>query len=67
MNFNYCNENCPVGTAARDSFIRKNNSAYDALTDFRLFVENCAKTCTCPEVHRKLEDSFDKKEEVKLC
>ena len=62
MNFNYCNEKCPVGIAACDSFLRKNNSAYDAITDFRIFVENCAKTCTCPEVHKKSENNTDQAE-----
>lgn len=45
MDFIYCNEDCPKGIEARNTFLNRYNSAYDAITDFRYFVEECSKSC----------------------
>ena len=41
----FCFDNCPIGREAKQKFLDENNSAYDAAIDFRLFVEECKKSC----------------------
>jgi hypothetical protein len=55
MDFTYCNDECPKGIEARNKFLKRYNSAYDAITDFRLFVKDCSKTCPYKEMHDKSE------------
>jgi hypothetical protein len=42
----YCGTVCEKGKKASESCLNENNSAFDAALDFRLFVEECKKTCT---------------------
>ena len=55
MDITYCNDECPIGKAARDEFLDLNNSAYDAAMDFRFFTDNCFKTCPYKDIHLKRE------------
>lgn len=55
MDITYCNDECPIGKAARDEFLNLNNSAYDAAMDFRFFTDNCFKTCPYKAIHLKRE------------
>jgi hypothetical protein len=41
----YCFEQCKIGKAASETFLELNNSAFDAVIDFRCFVNSCSKTC----------------------
>lgn len=49
MDITYCYEHCQIGKAASEKFLQQNNSALDAATDFRFFVDDCAKTCAVQE------------------
>ena len=51
MNIEYCNNCCETGKAARDRFLRENNSAFDAAFDFRIFTKKCFETCSFKEKH----------------
>ena len=62
MKFTYCNEKCPKGIDVRDKLLTRYNSAYDALTDFRHFVEECSKSC--PYVQ---DTESAKEDEVTTC
>jgi hypothetical protein len=57
MNSTYCNENCPIGRAAKEVFLDLNNSAYDAVFDFKYFVDNCYNRCPFKHIHNKSEIS----------
>ena len=45
MDLVYCNEQCPIGIQARNKILDQSNSAFDAVFDFRQFVEDCSKDC----------------------
>lgn len=53
MNLEFCNNKCPIGKAAREDFLRSNNSAFDAAIDFWHFTDNCFKTCKYKEAHKE--------------
>jgi hypothetical protein len=36
---------CDKGIIARNNFLKNSESVFDAVSDFELFVKNCAKTC----------------------
>jgi hypothetical protein len=55
MNLEYCNEVCPIGKQKSKEFLDTNNSFYDAVVDFRHFVDSCFKTCPYKEIHEKFE------------
>ena len=55
LNIEYCNNNCPIGRAAREYFLENNNSAFDAAYDFRSFASNCFKACQLKSMHSKCE------------
>jgi hypothetical protein len=59
LNISYCNDVCPIGKAARDEFLKINNSAYDAAIDFRFFTDNCFKTCHNKAVHVATAEAED--------
>lgn len=44
-NISFCSNECPIGKAARDSFLDVNNSAIDAAIDFNFFIEKCIRSC----------------------
>ncbi len=52
VDIEYCGEVCEVGKAKSKILLADNNSAYDAAVDFRFFIEDCQKTCTC---NRRIE------------
>ena len=51
MNLEYCNKQCPIGKAAREYFLNINNSAYDAVFDFKRFAANCFNVCIDKAAH----------------
>jgi hypothetical protein len=53
INISYCNDKCPTGIAARDKFLNRIGSAFDAAIDFRYFMEACFKTCPYKSAHCK--------------
>ena len=53
MNIEYCDKQCPIGVEARNKFLDKNNSAYDAAMDFHFFTEKCFETCPYKDKHTK--------------
>lgn len=55
MDITYCNDECPIGKAARNKFLNLNNSAYDAAIDFWAFTDICFKTCPYKTIHLKRE------------
>ena len=59
MDISYCNDKCKIGIAAKDLFLNSNNSAFDAATDFRMFTENCFKTCIFKLEHMISERESD--------
>lgn len=56
MDITYCNNNCSTGMTARDKFLAKNSSVFDAAFDFNYFVENCFKSCPYKDAHTKQEE-----------
>ena len=60
MNFEYCNDICPIGKAAKEHFLNINNSAYDAVFDVRNFVENCFNCCPFKSAHKEEEKTGEK-------
>lgn len=58
MDITFCNNVCSIGKAARDKFLDMNNSAFDAASDFRFFVDNCFKTCPHKTEHIKNEQEL---------
>lgn len=46
VDITYCNHKCDIGIAAREEFLAKNNSVFDAIIDFDYFTAECSKTCT---------------------
>jgi hypothetical protein len=52
MNIVYCNDTCPIGRAARDYFLKVNNSAFGAAFDFQSFTKNCFNACPFYDKHR---------------
>lgn len=53
MNNEYCYKCCDKGKAASDEFLKRNNSAYDAVIDFWLFTKECFNTCPYKDEHVK--------------
>lgn len=53
MNISYCYEQCQVGKAAAEKFLKENNSVIDAATDFGFFTDKCYKTCQYKEKHQE--------------
>lgn len=53
MDITYCNDQCPIGRAAREEFLKTNNSAFDAAFDFRHFTKNCFKACPFKDKHKE--------------
>jgi hypothetical protein len=49
LDISYCYEKCLLGRAKAEDFIYKNNSVFDAATDFRFFVESCLESCPFKE------------------
>lgn len=45
MDYNYCIENCLIGKKKSEELLDGCNSACDAAIDFRLFADDCFKTC----------------------
>ena len=41
----YCYEHCAKGKLASDNFLKRCNSAYDAVSDFYNFATECFETC----------------------
>lgn len=52
MNADYCNRRCPIGKAARETFLELNESIFGAVRDFDVFTENCFKTCPYKAKHK---------------
>ena len=52
MDITYCGKQCPIGKAASDIFLDRNNSAIDAAFDFRCFTDNCFKACPFKSSHK---------------
>ena len=53
MDINYCDTTCPIGIKTSTDFLNKSNSAFDAVIDFKIFTEECFKTCPYKENHTK--------------
>ena len=53
MNLEYCYKCCAKGKKASDEFLEKNNSVYDAASDFWSFTDECFKTCPFKDEHKK--------------
>jgi hypothetical protein len=51
MDIKYCMHECPIGCAKSEELLTKNNSVFDAVSDFRLFVEKCFETCLHKDKH----------------
>ena len=56
LNMAYCNDKCPIGISMRNKFLDENNSAFDAVTDFRLFVGSCFESCKYKNEHIGTEE-----------
>lgn len=41
----YCIKECEKGKAASKKFLDENNSAFDAVIDFKFWVRKCKETC----------------------
>ena len=52
-NLDYCYKCCEKGKKASDEFLDKNNSVYDAASDFWSFTDECFKTCPYKYEHKK--------------
>lgn len=53
IDLEYCYKNCVRGKSASEEFLEKNNSVYDAVSDFWAFVDECFKTCPYKDKHVK--------------
>ena len=53
LNIEYCNHQCQKGIEARNKFLDKNNSVFDAAIDFWAFTDGCFKTCPYKDKHTK--------------
>ena len=49
MNFEYCDKICYIGSKKSEEFLDKNSSAFDAVIDFKLYINKCFKTCPYKE------------------
>lgn len=49
----YCYNHCSKGKKISEEFLEKNNSVYDAASDFWAFTEECFKTCPYKDMHVK--------------
>ena len=45
----YCYTNCPKGKKMKEHLLDTNDSVYDAVEDFKMFLEECNRTCTLKE------------------
>lgn len=45
MDTTYCYKECLLGKAKCIEYLKLNNSALEAAFDFKLFIEECSKTC----------------------
>lgn len=45
MDIKSCRE-CPIGREKRNEFLSNNESVFDAVSDFILFIEKCSKKCS---------------------
>lgn len=49
----YCYKTCPIGKKASEEFLEKNNSVYDAASDFWAFTDECFKNCPYKDEHKR--------------
>ena len=52
-NIKYCIDECPIGKIAKEHCLAKNESVFDAASDFDAFISNCFKECLYKEKHLK--------------
>ena len=60
MDYSYCDKQCPIGIEARNKFLAKNDSVFDAAMDFYFFTEECFKTCPQKELHKVKQKTNNK-------
>lgn len=53
MDLDYCYKCCEKGQKAGKEFLEKNNSVFDAASDFWAFTDKCFKTCPYKDIHKK--------------
>jgi hypothetical protein len=53
MNAYYCYKKCPIGIEAQKKFLDENESVFDTILDFKVFADECYKTCPYKEEHDK--------------
>ena len=46
----YCFTNCPKGKKMKEHLLDTNDSVYDAVDDFKMFLKECNNACTMIEV-----------------
>jgi hypothetical protein len=51
LNREYCCKNCQIGRAAKDLYLKLNESVFKAAFEFDSFVENCFKLCPLKAEH----------------
>jgi hypothetical protein len=54
--FEYCNQKCSVGKAASKKCLDESESVFDAVLDFKIFVDKCYQTCPYKDEHKMEED-----------
>lgn len=45
----YCSTICPKGKKMKEHLLDTNDSVYDAVEDFKVFLNECNRTCTLKE------------------
>ena len=57
LNIEYCNNQCQKGIEARKNFLTKNDSVYDAVSDFQAFTTKCFETCPFKAKHIHMKEN----------
>lgn len=48
----YCIKECPIGKPKSTELLESADSIFDAVSDFKSFVENCTKTCKYQNINK---------------